>query len=418
MKWTILNLGLVLVAVAGCRTVHPVDTTARAYEPLFERDEVRSRVGEAQRQLATEEGLEREVARLTATFWSDLSSLQRQPLSDEEGRRAEATILAQLLAGLDALALPAPEREGADAEATQVTVTLQGLLDAAEEAAAGGRYELAVGVAEAVLDRLPAERHGAALTSYLCYRIGMWQLAAGRFDAARESFACSNRAVQRLLDESEQARLMSEQLDLLAMLPPGPERDELARGWALLEMGDAAGAADIGRTLAVDAADGDVAREAGYLVSEAELVLADSRQQLEAEVAAEAAAQAAEAARQDADWSTAADEAAELVAQERFREAAAVYGRFADTDLAERAAAEAARTLDILVREQRKRAGDLFVAAQQEGDGDACRAMLEEARTILAGLVEEFPESTYADRVQRNLAAVEQALGEEADVQP
>jgi hypothetical protein len=97
---------------------------------------------------------------------------------------------------------------------------------------------------------------------------------------------------------------------------------------------------------------------------------------------------------------------------DRFREAAAVFDDFAGTEWEQQAAEQAAVATETLVREERKRAGDLFVAAQRSADPVERRSLLESAQSILRSLLDDFPASGYADRVQRNLDAVERSLAE------
>jgi hypothetical protein len=66
--------------------------------------------------------------------------------------------------------------------------------------------------------------------------------------------------------------------------------------------------------------------------------------------------------------------------------------------------------VDGYVRAERERAGSLFLAAREEPDPAARRTRIEEVAGILKGLLDRFPESSYAPAIQRNLQLVEQEL--------
>lgn len=440
-------LAAVLCSLAGCRPVQPPDTTRDLYEPLFAPADVRSGLSAAHRDAGSSDEVRQALAAHAEDLWEQLAALQHQrDLTGAEGRAREAAILRAYLAAVSHALTGLPEVEVE--EHAPVRVTYDAVLAAAEADAAEGRYGEAVAATEALLERVPAGDAHAALTAFARYRLGLWQLAMGEYDLAQDALQSVQPAQQLAADMTDRARLMGEQIDLLTTLPEGPQRDRLARGWVLLELGDIAAAAAAGREVAETTTDPAVRREAGFLVSEAELArasvvdgfrrragqdLADgvpfdiardcaariAQQGADAVAAelhraieaAEALVHAGETLELDVSWGQAVSEAQALVADERFRDAAALYARFDGTDREEQARLEAARTLDILVREERRRAGDLFVAAQQEADTQRRAELLEAARAILTGLLAEFPDSSYAERIQRNLEAVEAALG-------
>ncbi len=440
-----------LTGLAGCRPVQPPDTTRDQYEPLFEPADVRRGLAQARRDAEDAEGARQILAAHAEDLWEQLAQLQQEgDLTGAEGREREAAVLRAYLAAVSrALAgLTVGEEE----PPIPVSVTFDSVLGAAEAAAAEGRYAEAIAAAEALLERIPPDDAHAAMTAYARYRLGMWQLALGQYELAQEAFASVQPAQDLAAEMADRARLMREQIDLLTTLPDGPDRDELAHGWVLLEMGDIEGAASAGRAVAARAVAPDMQREAGFLISEAELaragvvdglrrdagldladgppfdlargcaariaeqgadaVAAELRLAIEA---AEALVDTGETVELDVSWAQAVAEAQALLADERFRDAAAIYARFEGTDREDQARQEAARTLDILVRDERRRAGDLFVAAQSETDPARRTELLEAARALLTGLMEEFPDSSYVPRIQRNLDAVEQALGVSGD---
>lgn len=103
-------------------------------------------------------------------------------------------------------------------------------------------------------------------------------------------------------------------------------------------------------------------------------------------------------------------EARDLVASADYRDALEVFAELDGTPLQETARREAAAAAEVLVKEERERAGTLFVAARRKPDADSRVAAMQEVRQILVGLLSEFPESGYADRVRRNLDVVEKDL--------
>jgi hypothetical protein len=102
--------------------------------------------------------------------------------------------------------------------------------------------------------------------------------------------------------------------------------------------------------------------------------------------------------------------ARDLVAKARYGEALEAFAELDGTPLQATARREAAETADVLVKEERERAGRLFVEAKKRPDAQARIEAMAEVRAILAGLLDAHPESSYADRVERNLEVVEQEL--------
>ncbi len=69
--------------------------------------------------------------------------------------------------------------------------------------------------------------------------------------------------------------------------------------------------------------------------------------------------------------------------------------------------------VDGWVHTERERAGKLFLAARGEQDADARRQGLEQVVAVLAGLLADYPDSSYADAISRNLQLVKRELGPE-----
>jgi len=437
---------IALLWASGCRHVRPVDPVDATYEPLLDRAAVRSGLADSRSAGESGDALRERITELTADLYAALSELHRSgPLPREEGRAREAEILREYLTAVRR------ELKKADTGATpaveNVTVTIEELFGSAERAAAAGRYEVAIAEAEALLERLPDDGAYASLVAHLRYSVGLWHLAKGQYADARSAFGSLQPSQELAAELADQCHLMAEQIDLLLTLPPGPQRDRLALGWALLEMGDEDGARAAAEEIVATAEHPDIQREVAYLLSEVDLIQARRFDVLRREASSDIAdgapfdrarecvavlrssgghtaaaeieraigvaeAELASAATVELDevWSSTLAQARELVTQEQFREAARLFDRFAGTEMEQRAREEAGRALDILVREERKRAGDQFVAAQQQDDPQRRRQLLESAAGILRSLLEEFPDSSYSDRVRRNLAAVEEAL--------
>lgn len=66
-----------------------------------------------------------------------------------------------------------------------------------------------------------------------------------------------------------------------------------------------------------------------------------------------------------------------------------------------------AEARDALVFKAREEAGTRYLAARQEVDPEARAAALREVRDVLTELLQRYPDSTYADALQRNLALVQ-----------
>ena len=104
------------------------------------------------------------------------------------------------------------------------------------------------------------------------------------------------------------------------------------------------------------------------------------------------------------------EQARGLVASAEYREALELFAELDGTPLQGTARREAAETADVLVKEERERAGRLFVEAKKRSDPQARIDGMLEVRTILGWLADAFPDSSYADRVERNLQVVEEEL--------
>jgi len=408
--WLLLTVPLLLAA--GCRTVHAVDPAPGVYEPLFDRPQVQDNLRKARKEADQAEGVARDLAMAAVDLWVALDELVHQlPLPEELGRAREAQAVTEYLRRVGRAARTAPPDRPLVFPAPVIELEVADYLETARGAAAEGRYDEALVAADSLLTHLDEGGDGP-LAVELRYQTGLWRLALGDYDGARAAFSAVTETPGRMAAVGDRARLMNEEIDLLLMLPETPARDGLARGWALLETGAVADAGAIARQVSGAAVDPETAREAEALLAAVNRIEAVAAAEAAATAAAEAALAAETTAANEAQWAAALAESHALLTAERFREAAAVFDRFAGTELEARAAEQAATTADILVREERKRAGDLFVAAQKATDPAERRSLLESARAILASLLADYPGSSYADRVQRNLEAVERSLAE------
>jgi len=104
------------------------------------------------------------------------------------------------------------------------------------------------------------------------------------------------------------------------------------------------------------------------------------------------------------------DDARALVVSMDYRGALKRFAELEGTSLQATARLEAGRAADTLVKEERVRAGRLFVVARKKEKPEVRLAALTEVRLLLATLSAEFPASKYAKRVRDNLVSVDTAI--------
>jgi hypothetical protein len=104
------------------------------------------------------------------------------------------------------------------------------------------------------------------------------------------------------------------------------------------------------------------------------------------------------------------EEARGLVAAADYRAALDLYARLDGTPLQATGRREAAEAADVFVKEERERAARMFVAARKKPDAGSRLDAMIAVRDLLAGLLAEFPDSGYADRVRGNLDVVVEEL--------
>lgn len=112
-------------------------------------------------------------------------------------------------------------------------------------------------------------------------------------------------------------------------------------------------------------------------------------------------------------WDALLEDARSKVAAADYRVALTQFAKLDGTPLQQTARSEARRAADVLVKEERQRAATLFVAAKKKATRDDRVAAMMQVRELLASLQAEFPDSSYAERVTRNLSVVEDELRRE-----
>ncbi len=321
-----------------------------------------------------------------------------------------------------------------------------GLLVRAVERARRGDFAGALELGIAARDDLYAAK---ADSVSLLRLLGEWAMEADQLELALDLLGDARRLAAGLRGQDEAlAALMDEAREALL----GPAAAALERGREAREAGDLAGAADAFReAMEAEDTDGSAPREAqaellalvsaaadrsAELLQRVDVLLAGAGpydaagallQEVEA-LPAEAVDDAellrlrawhrsltSEQGRAQADADRAAldarlQEARDRVAQGAYREAVTAYRRLEGTPLQGQARQESRTAIDELVRQERERAGRLFVSARRQ-QGEARALALSEVRALLQGLLDEFPGSSYADRVAENLAAVDRELG-------
>lgn len=279
-------------------------------------------------------------------------------------------------------------------------------------------------------------------------RLGEWAVESGDHELALRLFESAVQAGDGEQRWVEEAQRRAEQTRAAAL---GPDAVALVEANGLIDAGELGDAHDRLQDLIADGTDPEVVADAGELLA---LLLADA-EDLAVENLARAGAilegpgpyddvesllaavallpavaidkaellrlqgwyaarsgvqdEATAAARRQGLDATLGD-ARDLVVAGEYRPALKAYAKLDGTEHQATARREAREAAETLVREERERAGKLFVAARKHSDPDRRAEALEEVRAILAGLLDEFPGSQYAERLRTNLAAVEREI--------
>jgi|GEM_PF-1972503 len=282
----------------------------------------------------------------------------------------------------------------------------------------------------------------------LRYRLAEWALAGGDGELAAELFdgAVAVEAGQEWI--AQEAPLQASRARNLSL---GPDGAALAEARTLVEQGRLGEGWEALNRLIADGNDGAVVTEARELAAEVmNEATAEARQKLARaeqilsgpgpygdvpalldQVASlppgawqdsehlriqgwyrnrAGASTAAERAAAEAEQASTLSDARDLVVAGKYRAALLAYAKLDTTPLRATARKESKEAAETLVREERERAGGLFVAARKQRDPAAKAEALREVEAILAGLIEEFPQSAYVERLSTNLAAVRDEL--------
>ncbi len=375
-------------------------------------------------------------------------------------QRLEAAIL--LLDGLDGLAgegvAPRDQERAAlelfgDYLRSSVGAEVAPAVDPSSDAAEDGPWARALGhhlgqdSESALLEGMTALREltDAALDSpSLRVRLGEWALEAGDPELAVRLFDSAVQAGAAEQGWVEEARRRAQQTRAASM---GPDAVALVEANGLIDAGQLGAAQDRLQRLIADGTDVEAVADArellAMLVADAEelavenlaragailegpgpyddvapllealqdlpvgTVDTDELLRLQGWYRAKSGAQdqATAAARRKELDATLAD-ARDLVVSGAYRPALKAYAKLDGTEHQSVARREAREAAETLVREERERAGKLFVAARKQADAARRGKDLEAVRAILAGLLDEFPGSQYAERLRTNLAAV------------
>ncbi len=278
--------------------------------------------------------------------------------------------------------------------------------------------------------------------------LGEWALEANEAGLAERLFREAGAAAESAADLVEQARVREGVARATAL---GPDAAALAEAGALREGGDLGGAALALDALIADGEDREVVARAEALRAtvqeEAEELATERLDRSDAllagpgpwdavgdlldgvEALPDGAWDIAEVRRLRGWYRSRAKEAGSVavvaeeqrlqtlladarahVAAERYRDAVTAYRALDGSALQTQARDEARSAIDTLVKAERERAGKLFVSARKKPDATLKKQALEEIAGLLRGLLDEFPESTYAGRVRDNLTVVEKEL--------
>lgn len=391
--------------------------------------------GEAQRKLAVvkaEGEADASVARLQGIL-DVLKSLDGVASSKAVGRDQERSALAALGAWLDtsveaadrndasepdlgpwSRALAAQAAGDASRAVDEGLAALTGLVDAGLDSATL-RYRLAEWAADVGDGALAAELfegavaveagqewiaeegpQAAARARNLSLGPDGAALAQGRVLAEQGRWGAAYEVLALLLDEGQDDTVLAKARSLTAQVMAEAEADALQRLARAEQILEGAGPYDGVRELldTVRALPEGTWSEAEHLRLEGWY-----RNRVGATTEAERRAQEAGQA------ATLADARA-LVVAGKVRASLLVYKKLDGTPLRSTAQKEAREASETLVRGERERAGGLFVAARKLRDPGEKRSALQEVEQILAGLIREFPESAYVDRLRTNLRAV------------
>ncbi len=104
------------------------------------------------------------------------------------------------------------------------------------------------------------------------------------------------------------------------------------------------------------------------------------------------------------------NKAMEHLEAKEYDNAIAVFRELLDTTYAEKARDQIISTIQLAVREGRRRAAELFVRANRTQDIDSRKKLLVASRKLLLDLLNKYPESDLIEKVKRNLSRIEDEI--------
>jgi hypothetical protein len=90
--------------------------------------------------------------------------------------------------------------------------------------------------------------------------------------------------------------------------------------------------------------------------------------------------------------------------------AIAIFRELLETEYAAKATLQIAETIQLAVREGRRRAAELFVRANRIHDLESRKKLLTASRRLLQEILKKYPESDLIDKVRRNLTRIEEEI--------
>ncbi len=105
-----------------------------------------------------------------------------------------------------------------------------------------------------------------------------------------------------------------------------------------------------------------------------------------------------------------AELARQALAESRYQDALVALDELPDLIQDEALLTLRGEAMDGLVHQERERAGRLFLQSRELEDPDARLAGYQEVKELLEGLIRDYPDSSYASAIARNLQLVEREL--------
>ena len=100
------------------------------------------------------------------------------------------------------------------------------------------------------------------------------------------------------------------------------------------------------------------------------------------------------------------ERANELLESGQYEEAIVLFDQFKGTPYELEVETKKQLAKDRLAREQRVRAGQLFLKAKHSEDPELRKTYLTESYNLLKGTLDNYPENSYAEKIRKNLEDV------------